>query len=130
MKGGSNPDKLLKEMSPRLNEGEYVFVTLRDLDGIDRSDSICEFKEEEGTTVVIEKSKADKLNLSYDFVAAWITLDIHSSLEALGLTAAFSGKLASHNISCNVIAGYYHDHIFVPKKDAARAMKVLKAQSE
>jgi uncharacterized protein len=60
-------------------------------------------------------------------VAAWITLTVHSALEAVGLTAAFSKALADVNISCNVVAGYYHDHIFVPQQDAEKAMAVLES---
>ena len=55
----------------------------------------------------------------------WITLDVHSSLEAVGLTAAVSAALAEENISCNVVAAYYHDHLFVPVADAERAMETL-----
>ncbi len=120
-----NLDILLKNLSPKLNEGEYVFVSVISLDGIDRDGIIAQFKEEEGTTLILKKEKADKLELSYEFVAAWITLTVHSSLEAVGLTAAFSTELAQHNISCNVVAGYYHDHLFVNTKDAQKAMDVL-----
>lgn len=121
--------KLIRGMSPKLHQGEFVFVSVKSVDKIDRNDTVCEFKEEEGTTLVLEKSKADELGLSYDFVAAWITLKIHSSLEAVGLTAAFSTALTKSNISCNVIAGYYHDHIFVNHKDAQKAMDVLISMS-
>lgn len=130
MAGETNLNTLLQDMTPKLNPGTYVFVTLKDVSHIDRADTLCEFKETEGTTVVINKEKADALKLPYEFIASWITLEIHSSLDAKGLTAAFSTALAKHNLSCNVIAGYYHDHIFIHKQDADKAMSVLKAISE
>lgn len=130
MSGEKILSKLLKNINPLLHEGQYVFATVTDTKQINRVDTICEFKEAEGITIVIEKSKADTLNLNYSFVAAWITLQIHSSLEAVGLTALFSSELAKHNISCNVIAGYFHDHIFVNINDAPNAVKVLKNLSK
>lgn len=125
MSGEIHLIRLLQGMTPRLNSGTYVFVTVKDASELSRTDTICEFKEQEGTTLVLERSKADALKFEYEFVASWITLEVHSSLEAVGLTALFSSALAKHNISCNVIAGYYHDHIFVDSKDAEKAMKVL-----
>lgn len=126
MNGVTNLTELIKGMTPKLNKGEYVFSTIKDFKQIKAIDTICTFKEKEGISVIIKRKKADKLKLKYDFVAAWITLSIHSSLEAVGLTAIFSNELAKKNISCNVISGYFHDHIFVDKKDAKKAMKLLK----
>ncbi len=127
MSGEKNLHKLIASMTPTLNQGVYVFVTLEEtaLQKIPRGTAICEFREEEGITLILERSKADSFNLQYDFSAAWITLSVHSALEAVGLTAAFATELARHNISCNVIAGYYHDHIFVAERDADSAIKVL-----
>ena len=129
MEGISNLEEILKNMTPTLNDGEYVFVSVQNLDKIPMNDSICHFKEKEGVTIIIEKSKAEKLELKYDYTAAWITLNVHSSLNAVGLTAVFSQKLANHGLSCNVVAGFYHDHIFVESHDAEKAIEVLKGIS-
>jgi len=129
MQGETDIVALLKKMSPTLNNGEYVFCTLPASMEIDYADVIGSFKEKEGLTVILEKGVADNLDLDYTYVASWITLTVHSSLEAVGLTAAFSAALAKEGISCNVIAAYYHDHIFVDQKDASKAMATLKQLS-
>ncbi|GJM33586.1 MAG: hypothetical protein DHS20C18_25870 [Saprospiraceae bacterium] len=117
--------ELITNMEPILNDGEYVFATVSNITSIPREVTICEIKEREGVTVVVSKKDAEKLGLPFDFIASWITLNIHSSLEATGLTAAFSSELSRNEISCNVIAGYYHDHIFVDVKDKDKALSVL-----
>jgi uncharacterized protein len=125
MSGETNLQALLKNMTPTLNEGDYVFCTIEELDRIDINKAVCFFKEAEAFTIIINKSMADELGLAYSYVAAWITLKVHSSLDAVGLTAAFSNALADNGISCNVVAAFYHDHIFINKKDAEKAMEVL-----
>ncbi|MDX2047423.1 MAG: ACT domain-containing protein [Chitinophagaceae bacterium] len=130
MAGETNLDILLKTMKPELNTGDYVFCTVKDPALINVNDAILIFKEAEGTTIIVEKKTADKLNLDYSFIAAWITLAVHSSLHAVGLTAAFSKALSDNGISCNVVAAYYHDHIFVNKEDAEKAITVLKELSK
>jgi hypothetical protein len=130
MTGETNLNTLLKNMTPVLNAGDYVYNTTTSLTNITTDDIIAFFKEQEAITLILKKEIADKLSLEYNYVAAWITLTIHSSLEATGLTAAFAAALAKENISCNVVAAYYHDHIFVAKKDAGRAMAALKKLSE
>jgi len=129
MTGETNLTTLIRSMMPELQPGEYVFASVTSLSGISREDTICEFREAEGTTVVLERKRADALGISYDFVASWITLKVHSSLAAVGLTAVFATALAKSNISCNVMAGYYHDHIFVDTGDAQRAVDVLRGLS-
>jgi uncharacterized protein len=124
-KGETDIGVLLKSMKPSLHEGEYVFCSVKENISIDFDKIIGSFREEEGVTIVVEKQVADEMNLSYSFVSAWITLTVHSSLEAVGLTAAFSTALSGAGISCNVIAAFYHDHIFVPVNDQLKAIEIL-----
>lgn len=130
MAGEKNIAQLLKNMQPELHTGNFVFCTIDNFSAINQSDVVMLFKEQEGVTVIVKKETADVYKLPYSFVASWITLTIHSSLEAVGLTAAFSNALAAENISCNVVAAFYHDHIFVDTKDAAKAIDVLNRFSD
>jgi hypothetical protein len=125
MTGEKDLDKLLETMKPELQPGEYVFCTVEDLNMVSLAETILIFRENEGITVIVRKEIADKSGLNYSFVAAWITLTVHSSLEAVGLTAAFSKALAENGVSCNVVAAFYHDHLFVRQQDAAKAMEIL-----
>lgn len=117
---------LLRSMSPHLNDGDYVFCTLPDNHIPQGCEVIGSFREQEGLTLIVERQQAERAGLNFDYVAAWITLNVHSALEAVGLTAAFASALGKAGISCNVIAGYYHDHLFVGRADAERAMDVLR----
>lgn len=135
MNGETNLLTLIQNMKPVLNDGQYVFCTIEPDKIISASEIVMMFKEKEAITLIVEKKVAN----NYDFIPdqsdnkqvyAWITLLIHSSLEAIGLTAAFSNALASEGISCNVVAAYYHDHIFVPYNSAQKAITVLENLSK
>lgn len=127
MAGETSLSTLIRSMSPQLNPGEYVFCTLDDAARLEGCAPLGSFREREGLTVILERDEADRLGLAYDYSAAWITLEVHSSLSAVGLTAAFAGALAQAGVSCNVVAGYFHDHLFVASKDAERALSTLRA---
>jgi predicted N-acetyltransferase YhbS len=124
MTGEKNLQALLATLNPVLRDGEYVYVLWphgRPLEsGIEAA-----VREAEGLTVVLPRERADSLGLRYDFVAAWITLEVHSALEAVGLTAAVGKALTEARISCNVLAGFHHDHLLVPIADAPRAVEAL-----
>ena len=130
MSGETDLKKLLKSMRPELNAGEYVFCALDSSTQLADVAPLGFFREWEGMTVILPRADADKAGLSYAGTFAWITLTVHSSLEAVGLTAAFSRALTEAGISCNVVAAFYHDHIFVPVADAERALAVLRTLSE
>ena len=129
MNGQININELLKQMEPELIDGEFVFCTVPHHYSFNPLTVQGFFKESEGITLILKREEAENLNLKYTYIAAWITLKVHSSLAAIGFTAAFSNALSSEGISCNVIAAYYHDHIFVPYQDADRALLVLKSLS-
>ena len=127
-KGETDLHKMLKSLKPILHPGIFVFtsVSIKDRNLIPNEEIQCEFKEKEGISLVLEKKFAEKYNfVKYDFTFSWIQLEVHSSLEAVGLTAAFSNALAKAGLSCNVIAGFYHDHIFVQDDKTNEAMEVL-----
>ncbi|OMQ11909.1 ACT domain-containing protein [[Flexibacter] sp. ATCC 35103] len=125
MSGEKDLQQLLKTMKPEHNPGDYVFCKVENLEGISLNGIEMFFKEKEAITLILKKETADILRLDYSVVMSWITLTVHSSLEAVGLTAAFSKALSDKEISCNVVAAFYHDHIFVNKKDAVQAMQIL-----
>lgn len=125
MAGERDLDKLLATMRPRLNEGEYVYAVAPDGGVPSGIRPVATVAEEEGPTLVLPRQDADRAGLAYDYVAGWITLRVHSSLEAVGLTAAVAQALARAGLSCNVVAGFHHDHLFVPHAEAPRAMAVL-----
>jgi hypothetical protein len=130
MPGERDLTKLLSGMRPQLNPGRYVFTTApdsREVPGGVRP--VATVAEDEGLTLVVPQEEADRAGLGYDYVAAWITLRVHSALDAVGLTGAFATALAEAGLSCNVVAGFHHDHLFVPYEQAEQAVEILKALS-
>lgn len=124
--------RLLADLRPVLSAGDYVFCTFENADygAFANLEPIAAMLENEGLTLVIPLAVAKKNHIPYSSVFKQISLTIHSSLDAVGLTAAFSTALAAAGMSANVIAGYYHDHIFVQREHAKRAMAVLADLSE
>ncbi|MGB0188342.1 MAG: ACT domain-containing protein [Aequoribacter sp.] len=129
MTGETQLATLLRSLDPELAAPEVVFVSFADAQYGDYADlqPLAMVQEAEGMTLVVQKALADQFQLAYDGVFQCITLKVHSSLQAVGLTAAVSRQLAQRGISANVLAGYYHDHIFVPAQQADTALSALKA---
>ncbi|MFD7325950.1 ACT domain-containing protein [Streptomyces sp. NPDC059875] len=117
--------RLLAGMRPELNPGRYVFATV---DGPAPAGvaPVATIAEREGLTLVVRQEEADAASLAYDYVAGWITLRVHSALDAVGLTAAVAQELADAGLSCNVVAGFHHDHLFVEHARADEALAALR----
>ncbi|MGQ3209868.1 MAG: ACT domain-containing protein [Shinella sp.] len=126
MSGVTDLDDLLATMEPTLVEGIFVYASVAadDLANHLSRRPIGLFREEEGITLILPADAAEGLAASPPM--RMITLTVHSSLEAVGLTAAFATVLTAAGISANVVAGFHHDHIFVPDRDAERALETLK----
>lgn len=124
MSGERDLDTLLATMRPKLVPGLLVVTRLTGPPPPDLN-PFATVQEEEGLTLVLSREEADAAGLGYDLLTALITLRVHSDLAAVGLTAAVSGRLAEAGISCNVIAGYAHDHLLVPHDRADEALDLL-----
>ncbi len=120
---------LIKNLKPVLHEGEYVFCQVQDMAAYKDIPLVGSFREEEGITLIMDKKSADRLGLEYYYIGAWITLQVNSSLTSIGLTAAVSDVLAKNKITCNMIAGFHHDHVFVDHVKADLAIQVLRQLS-
>lgn len=122
----SNLEELLRSLNPVLNSGVYVYCSIPDGREIPDLPSVGQFRETEGMTLILTEDVALEAGLEILFRAAWISLKVHSDLSAVGLTAAVSIALAARQIPCNVVAGAFHDHLFVPIENAEEAMLSLK----
>ncbi|MDE9449794.1 ACT domain-containing protein [Aliiroseovarius sp. Z3] len=125
MAGERNLEKLLSSMSAELLDGLYVFATVPD--GVLPSGLRPRmlFHEAEGMTLILLKEEAEAHGLEFEFPCRMITLNIHSSLEAVGFLARITTALAAHDMGVNPVSGYFHDHLFVPDGRELDAIAVL-----
>lgn len=124
MSGERDLQTLLSSLTISIADEIFVFATIPPQQIIPELVPQMRFEEAEGTTLIITKAQAEQHGLAYEFASTMITLAIHSSLEAVGFMAHISARLAEAGISCNPVAGFYHDHLFVPvdKTDAAKSV--------
>jgi hypothetical protein len=126
MTGETDLTALLASMQPELQEGLFVFVTVRQDDPMPAGIlPIMTFRESEGLTLVLPKAEADRTGLVGDFPCRWIALAVHSALHAVGLLAAITRSLADAGISVNAVSAFHHDHLFVPEARAEEAVALL-----
>ena len=128
MPGETNLQKLLGTMSPELLFGVFVFATLAPGVSLPSGiDPVMIFREREGATLILDEEEARAANLPAIFRCRMITLNVHSSLEAVGFLAAVTAPLAAVGMGVNPVSGYFHDHLFVPANRADEAMRILAA---
>ena len=121
----SNLAVLLRTMKPVLHPEPYGYGVWTG--GVLLIEPFATVSEAEGLTVVAPLTEMQAAGIPSDHWAR-ISLTVQSDLAAVGLTAAFAGALGQEGISCNVIAGYLHDHLFVQwdrREDALAALEAL-----
>jgi hypothetical protein len=128
MAGISDLNVLLAGLRPEPDPIRYGFVTgpAARLDPI-AGQALMRFVETEGVTLILPFDDALAAGLEPIFPCRRITLAIHSSLEAVGFMARVAAVLAAEGIGCNPVAGYFHDHVFVPEDRLGDALAALKA---
>ncbi len=130
MSGELDLGALLRTVSARLVDGVFVFATIPDDAVPDGIAPRMMFREAEGTTLILRQSEAEAAGLVYEFPCRMITLDVHSSLEAVGFIAYIATALAEKGMGVNPVSGFYHDHLFVPdgrEQDALRVIEQIAA---
>ena len=121
MPGERDLGTLLRDLRPVLHPAEFVFAIHQEITG----NPVCIFREREGLTLILERAEAEHLGIPFTFPCRMITLEIHSSLEAVGLLARITAALAERSIPVNAVSAYFHDHLFISTDRAEEAMKVL-----
>ncbi|MCK5794797.1 MAG: ACT domain-containing protein [Anaerolineales bacterium] len=124
--GETDLDNLIKNIQPILEDEELVFCSLSPA----RAEEyfvLCQgyYLEREGITVIIGKHLADLNDLAYDLVFKRITLNVHSSLAAVGFISRITEVLAAQGFSVNVVSAYYHDHLYIQSDLAQAALETL-----
>lgn len=127
MTGETDLRTLLSSMMPELLADTYVFATLAP--GVAQPeglDPVMIFREREGVTLIVTEGAASAAGLAASFHCRMVTLNIHSSLEAVGFLAAITTRLAAAGIGVNPVSAFYHDHLFVPADRAEEALGLLR----
>lgn len=127
MSGEKDLDRLLAAMEPVLHPEHYLFVTTTDADIVRDAAARMVFEEAEGTTLIVTKDEASRLGLTGVFPCQMITLNVHSSLDAVGFLARITTQLATFDMGVNPVAGFYHDHLFISVDKVNIAMDALQA---
>ena len=123
--------RLLARMKPALDPHDYAFVTQPAGASLPPDvTALMQFQEDEGRTLILRRQEAERHGLAHTFPCRRITLTVHSALQAVGFLAAVATALARARISCNPVAGYHHDHLFVPAGRAEDAIRVLEALAQ
>ncbi len=120
---------MIAGMTPVLDPGDWVFCAVTGAGALP-ADAFAVIQEAEGTTLILPQATAKAVGYDSSPVMKKITLEVNSDLEGVGLTAAVATALAAQDIPCNVVAGYYHDHIFVPQGMAGAAYAALQTVQE
>lgn len=116
---------LLASLDPQLQPGEWAFCQLAAGEDPNPLNPALVFREREGITVLIPHSEAARAGRDCNYPCRWITLGANSDLDAVGLLAAVTGRIAAAGISCNVVSAYHHDHLLVPVAAAEKVMVLL-----
>lgn len=125
MSGELDLNKLLRTLTSNLVDGVFVFVTIADGKVPENITPRMIFREAEGTTLILLRSEAEAVGLAYEFPSRMITLNVHSSLEAVGFIAVIASELAKHGMGVNPVSGFFHDHLFVPDGRETDALRIL-----
>ncbi len=128
--GETKLDVLIRSMQPVLHDDTYVFATVAPTYNCNALSPVMTFREPEGVTLILAQAAANKAGIDHEFPCRMITLNIHSSLDAVGFLARITTHLAQLQMGVNPVSGFYHDHLFVPADRAQQTLQALVALSK